>query len=153
MLVSDSIVCYVHKKTTKTSSSSLVALNSRALAALTRQKAYTFLQGDYVWHDPRHKKAWVSENAFCKGYWLPAIKATGLRYPPPYNTRHTYATMLLTSGARPVYVAKQMRRSVEVLPTTYERWLDGDRDDVEQQRLESLIEGVPELSLKKGKAP
>lgn len=153
MLVSDSIVCYVHKKTTKTSTSRLVSLNSRALAALTRQKSHTFLQGDYVWHDPRHNKAWVSENAFCKGYWLRAIRSTGLRYRPPYNTRHTYATMLLMSGARPAYVAKQMGHSVEVLLTTYARWLDGDRDDIEQQRLESFIEGVPEVSLKKEKAP
>lgn len=151
VLVSDSIVAKVHQTSTKTSSSRLVTLNTRALAALTAQKAHTYLQGDYVWHDPRHGSAWATENAFNKGFWLRALTATGVRHRPPYNTRHTYATMLLMAGARPAYVAKQMGHSVEVLLKDYARWLDGDRDDAEQQRLEAFIAIVPSVSLRKEK--
>lgn len=151
MLVSDSVVCKVHKKSTKTNKSRMVSLNSRAIATLTRQKKHTFMQGQYVWHDPRSNGPWATENAFCKGYWLRTLKATGVRYRPPYNTRHTYATMLLMAGAKPAYVAKQMGHSVEVLLANYARWLDGDRDEDEQQRLESFIKIVPGVSLKDSK--
>ncbi|CAB4126089.1 XerC Integrase [uncultured Caudovirales phage] len=152
MLVSESVVCQVHKKTTKTSRARLVALNSRALAALTRQKKHTYLAGDYVFHDPRSNAPWATENAFCKGYWLRALKATGVRYRPPYNTRHTYATMLLMAGARPAYVAKQMGHSVDVLLKNYARWLDDGHDDIEQRRLESFIAIVPGASPGKSKS-
>lgn len=152
MMVSESVVCQIHKQSTKTNRARLVTLNSRALAALTRQKKHTFLEGDYVFHDPRSHAAWATDNAFCKGYWLRALKATGVRYRKPYNTRHTYATMLLMAGAKPAYVAKQMGHSVDVLLTNYARWLDDGHDDIEQRQLETFISAVPGVSPRKTKS-
>lgn len=38
----------------------------------------------------------------------PTLKALGIRYRPPYNARHTYATMCLMAGMTPASIAKQL---------------------------------------------
>jgi integrase len=40
--------------------------------------------------------------------WLPALKKAGVRYRRPYQTRHTYASMMLTAGESPIWLANQM---------------------------------------------
>ena len=53
VLISESIVQGVRKERTKTSVTRIVILNSRALAALERQRAQTQLVGGPVFQDPR----------------------------------------------------------------------------------------------------
>jgi integrase len=36
------------------------------------------------------------------------FKKSGVRYRNPYQTRHTYASMMLTAGEHPMWVAQQM---------------------------------------------
>lgn len=127
------------RKDTKTKVARLVDMNSRALAALKRQKDHTFLAGGAVWLDPRYGTAWVDERAFRRSYWTPALKALGIRYRPPNNMRHTYATMLLMAGATPAYGASQMGHSIEMFLNTYARWIAGGSNDREQAKLESFI--------------
>jgi integrase len=83
------IVRGLEKNTTKTSTARHVLLNSRARAALLRQRALTQLAGDFVFLDPRYGKPWTEERAFRRSYWAPTLKALGLRYRRPYNTRHS----------------------------------------------------------------
>jgi len=42
---------------------------------------------------------------------VPAMKKSGVRYRYPYQTRHTYASIMLSPGEHPVWVAKQMEHS------------------------------------------
>jgi len=49
------------------------------------------LAGDFVFPDPRYGKPWTEERAFRRSYWEPTLKALGLRYRRPYNTRHMLA--------------------------------------------------------------
>jgi integrase len=47
-----------------------------------------------------------------------------VRYRYPYQTRHTYASMLLTAGEDPMWVARQMGHSDwGMIRKVYARWL------------------------------
>ncbi|OGB00826.1 MAG: integrase [Burkholderiales bacterium RIFCSPHIGHO2_12_FULL_61_11] len=145
--VSEAIVMKEQKDRTKTNQVRNVRLNSRALAALQRQAKHTRMVGEHVFNDPRYDKPWMDERAFRRSYWTPTLKRLGIRYRVPYQTRHTYATMMLMAGMTPAFCAKQMGHSVEVFLSTYAKWLGTDRDDAEMQRLEDSIK-VPAATLK-----
>jgi len=139
MTVREALVRGVEKGKTKTAVARNVILNSRALAALQRQKAHTLLAGQHVWLDPRYGAPWTEERAFRRSYWTPALKRLGIRYRPPNNMRHTYATMMLMAGRTPGWCARQLGHSVEMFLRTYSRWLDGQQDDREVAGLEAWL--------------
>lgn len=145
--VSEANVAGVQKNRTKTSYSRDVRLNSRALAAVNRQRKFTQVAGLHVFEDPRYGTPWSDERAYRRSYWTPALKALGIRYRVPYTTRHTYATMLLMAGMRPAFCAKQLGHSREVFDQNYALWIDGDRDEREMDLLETSLK-VPGASLK-----
>jgi integrase len=127
---------------TKTHSIRDVELNSRALAALNRQKAYTMLKEDgYVFHNPNTGRRWNSEQAQRRTNWIPTLKALGIRYRTQYNTRHTFATMNLMAGANPMWVSRQMgHKNMQMLLTTYARWIDGADKSKERSKIDALFE-------------
>ena len=100
-LVCESRIAGVEKSRTKTKVARTVHLNSRALAALQAK-------GGAVFHEPRSGHALDSAPDFQRVYWVPALKAAGVRYRRPYNCRHTYATLMLMSGRRAAFCAKQL---------------------------------------------
>lgn len=140
VLVAEAMVRGEHKDSTKTNVARSVRLNSRANAALQRQRAFTQTAGVEVFKDPRYGTPWVDERAFRRSYWTPALKLLGIRYRRPYNMRHTYATAMLMAGMTPAFCARQLGHSVEMFLRTYARWIDNQRDDAEMARLESSLE-------------
>lgn len=143
IVVVESVVGGEEKATTKTNSTRIVQLNSRARTAYTAQKAHTFMAGQHVFHDPRDGARWGGEPKF-RWYWVPTLKRLGIRHRRPYNTRHTYATMMLMAGMRPAFCAGQMGHSVEVFLRTYAKWIPGAGDAAEMAKLESSLI-VPQL--------
>lgn len=139
--VSQAIVRGEEKATTKTNVARAVRLNSRALAALKAQAKHTRMAGEHVFLDPRYDAPWLEERAFRRSYWTPALKALGIRYRPPYNTRHTYATIMLMAGMTPAFCASQLGHSVEMFLRTYAKWLNGGQNDLEMARMEAAISG------------
>lgn len=139
ILVTQAIVRGVEKDNTKTNTARHVALNSRALAALQRQRKHTQVGGAHVFLDPRYGTAWLEERAFRRSFWEPTLKRLAIRYRPPYNTRHSYATMMLMAGMRPAFCARQLGHSVEMFLRTYSKWLDGDQNALEMNRLEAAL--------------
>jgi integrase len=139
ILVTQAIVRGVEKDNTKTNTARHVALNSRALAALQRQRKHTQVVGAHVFLDPRYGTAWLEERAFRRSFWEPTLKRLAIRYRPPYNTRHSYATMMLMAGMRPAFCARQLGHSVEMFLRTYSKWLDGDQNALEMNRLETAL--------------
>jgi len=127
------------RDSTKTGNARVVDLNSRAMAALKRQKARTYMAGAHVFHNPRTGVRYDNENEFTKQAWKPVLKALQIRYRRPYNTRHTYATMMLMAGMTDAYCAAQLGHSVEMFHKKYAKWLNGDRNALEQSRLEAFI--------------
>lgn len=52
------------------------------------------------------------------------IKKAGVRYRNPYQTRHTYASMMLSAGENSLWVAKQMgHKDTEMIIKNYGRWI------------------------------
>lgn len=145
VIVSESVVGGLEKLTTKTHTARTLLLNSQSLGAVLAQKQHTFLAGQHVFNDPRDGARWGGEPKF-RWYWVPTLKRLGIRHRPPYNTRHTYATMMLMAGMRPAFCAGQMGHSVEVFLRTYAKWIPGAGDLAEMAKLESSLNLPQDLS-------
>jgi integrase len=101
-----------------------VQLDDAAYAALEGQKSWTLLQGNRVFHNPRTNLPLSDDQQIRKSLWLPAIKAAEVRYRNPYQTRHTFASTLLSSGANPWWVQEQMgHKTVEMIFKVYGKWI------------------------------
>ena len=70
--------------------------------------------------------------------WKPALQSLQIRYRPPYNTRHTSATMMLMAGINHAWAAKQHEHSIEIFLRTYSKWIDGDDKGNELAKMEAL---------------
>lgn len=139
LVISEALVAG-ERKGTKTSYEREVILNSRAMAALQRQRQHTQLKGEIVFPDPATGLPWSVQD-FLKHVWTPLLARLGIRYRRPYNMRHTYATLMLMAGMMPAFCAKQLGHSVSEFLKTYARWLDGAQNDVEMNRLETSLRG------------
>lgn len=95
-----------------------------AREALERQKAFTFSLGGQIFHNPKTNKPWDTDNQIRERAWMPAITAAGVPYRKPYQTRHTYASMLLSAGENPMWVAQQMGHADwAMIRKVYGRWI------------------------------
>ncbi|SFI30711.1 site-specific integrase [Nitrosomonas sp. Nm34] len=95
--------------------------------ALINQKQYTLLQGGKIFFNPRSGKPWTGDQQIRKLYWIQLLKCANVRYRNPYQTRHTFASMMLSAGENLAWVSQQMGHS-NVLITTqiYARWMPSD---------------------------
>lgn len=114
-----------------------VKLLAPAMAALKRQKEITFLRGGVVFRDPRTDEPWLGDEAIRQGPWKTAVKKSGVRYRRPYQTRHTYASMMLTAGEPLGWVAAQMGHTdLSMLARIYARWIKSATPDVGNKAVE-----------------
>lgn len=96
-------------KETKTKSGKReVTLQPQANEALLDQQAYTKQQNETVFHDPDTNQPWRNDQPIRKKIWISALKKANIRYRNPYQTRHTFASTLLSRGENPLWVAQQM---------------------------------------------
>lgn len=79
-----------------------------ALDALLDQKQYTLIKNKEIFQNPRTGERWNGDQAIRKTLWSPALKKAKVRYRRPYQTRHTYASMMLTAGESIAWLANQM---------------------------------------------
>lgn len=136
---------------TKTGATRTVLLNARAMQAIERQKAHTYLAGNNVFLDPGTGKPWAYEQNFRKRYWTPTLKALGIRYRRAYYCRSTYATICLMAGANPAFVAQQLGHGLDVFFRDYAKWINADQDRSELDKIERQIRSFrPELTPKAG---
>jgi hypothetical protein len=71
-----------------------------------------------------------------------AMTDLGLRARRQYNCRHTYATMCPMSGMNPAFIATQLGHSVQILLSTYARWINASTDWGELGKLEKSLIGT-----------
>ena len=126
-------------KAVKTGEERDVDLSPRALTALTRMKKHTFMLRAEVFQNPVTGRPWHDERSQREHYWNPALLRCGIRRRRAYATRHTYATRMVMGGAKPAYVANQLGHSLQVLYTTYARWIDGADKGGEASKLASIL--------------
>lgn len=113
------------EKTTKTKSGlRTIDLQPQALDALNQQAPFTQNLNKWVFHDPNHNTRWKNENPMRKRVWVPALKRACLEYRNPYQSRHTFASMMLSNGKNPMWVAQQMGHSDwGMIRKVYGRWI------------------------------
>lgn len=107
-----------------------VLLLPPARAALVAQKPYSFIAGGRVFQRPVALVPWTHPSEIQREAWAPALKRAGVRYRIPYQTRHTYASMLLMAGERPLWVAQQMGHvDVEMIYRVYATWIPDPKQE------------------------
>lgn len=105
------------------------------IEALEDQKQYTFMRkpvdcGQFgslrpVFYNPYTNDVWMDDQQFRKGFWIPLLRKTGVRYRYPYQMRHTYASTLISFGEAPEWVAKQMGHiDTTMVRKRYAKWLE-----------------------------
>ncbi|MHA1185104.1 Arm DNA-binding domain-containing protein [Enterobacter ludwigii] len=101
-----------------------VELTEEAMKALNDQKPFTFMKDGCVFEDPKTCKPWASADAIRKKAWVPTLRKAGIRYRNPYQTRHTYATRLISRGVNLFWLSTQMgHKGPEMLFRHYGRYL------------------------------
>lgn len=130
---------------TKTKTSREVLLNDRAIKALEKARPLTAARSDYVFAPEGsgdRTELFIRSETGPKRYWLSALRKLGIRHRRMYDTRHTYATMCLMSGMNPAFIAAQLGHSVQVLLSTYAKWISSPSDWAELEKLDKLESGT-----------
>lgn len=100
-----------------------VKLLDPARLALEDQKKLTYLADNEIFLNPNTGKPWGGDLTI-RTAWTTILKRAGVRYRRPYQTRHTYASMMLTAGESPIWVAGQMGHAdTGMIYRTYGRWI------------------------------
>lgn len=100
-----------------------LALLEPALDALKKQRPLTQYQ-ENVFLNPNYMMPWTGDKPIRETAWRPALKLANVRYRYPYQTRHTYASMMLSAGENPLWVAGQMGHAdVTMIFKKYGRWI------------------------------
>lgn len=111
-----------------------VKLLPPALAALNNQKAHTFLMGAQIFMDDG-KPFTGAEHVWRN--WKRALQRSGVRYRNPYQTRHTYASLMLSAGENINWLSKQMGHSnVMITLHHYARFI---QDEADQHGLKAVL--------------
>jgi integrase len=74
--------------------------------ALLAQKAFSYLAGNFVFLDAKQRP--VDQELFRQKVWVPMLKRLGIRYRPPYQMRHTFATLAISAGENINWVARML---------------------------------------------
>ncbi|WP_428718545.1 Arm DNA-binding domain-containing protein [Undibacterium curvum] len=116
-----------------------VKLLGPALDAIIAQKQFTYLAGKEVFQNPATGERWAGDQPIRKRMFEPLLKKAKVRYRNPYQTRHTYASMMLSAGEHPMWVAKQMGHADwTMIARVYGKWMP-DADTGAGSRAESLF--------------
>lgn len=129
-----------------------VKLLAPALAALNAQKSLTFLaQADGpVFINPTTRERYAGSHQIYR-VWQTALKRAGVRYRRPYQTRHTYASMMLSAGEHPMWVAKQMGHADwTMIARVYGRWMPSADDSSGAKAVEKFAGDAGKFA---GKSP
>jgi len=122
--VQSASVAGVTKGTKTKAGTRKIELTDEAMLALASQRVFSFMKDAAVFEDPKTGKAWANADAIRKKAWVPTLRKGGIRYRNPYQTRHTFATRLISRGANLFWLAAQMgHKGPEMLFRHYGRYL------------------------------
>jgi len=127
-----------------------VKLLAPAIEALAAQKSHTYLAGGIIFMNPYHNAPWEGDQAIREGAWKFALKKAGLRYRNPYQTRHTYASMMLSAGESPIWLAQQMGHSdTAMIFRNYGRWIESANANSGNKAV-AMFAAIKDTELKNG---
>lgn len=111
----------------------VIDLLPRALNALQRQRQFTYFQGANVFCRWQSLEPYASHDQF-RLRWITILNKAGVRHRPLRQSRHTYASHMLSSGERELYVANQMGHKGTSLLDVYATWVDEWKGDYQEKR-------------------
>lgn len=128
----------------KTKHNRHVLLNRQALNALREAMPLTKARSPYVFAPAvfPEDEPYIHTTSTTTDYFHDALKALKIRRRRQYDTRHTYATMCLMAGLNPAFIANQLGHSVQMLLSTYAKWLNSTSDFAELDKLENRQVGT-----------
>lgn len=105
-----------------------VILLPAALESLQNQKQYSLEKGEFVFVRMKQRGELI-DYEHLERPWKYILKLAGVHYRNPYQTRHTYASQLLSGGENPLFVAQQMgHKTTEMVMRHYGRWVEQAED-------------------------
>ncbi|MNZ19120.1 putative prophage phiRv2 integrase [compost metagenome] len=126
----------IHERV-KTKNERTVLLNQHALHALNVAEPLTKMRGEFIFVPSEGKSPFIASDSTTKEYLLKALARLKIRRRRQYDTRHTYATMCIMAGMNPAFIANQLGHSVQMLLSTYAKWLNSTSDWTELGKLEN----------------
>jgi integrase len=127
--VREAIVSNKTKQPKTASGNRTVFLNERSRNALVRHKKLSTTANGLVFYDDRNPGKALNDQKIRKRYWTPALISAGIKYRPPYQTRHTFASQMLQSGKKPAWVAAQLGHSNAAITfARYARWIPNNEN-------------------------
>ncbi|KAF1004379.1 MAG: putative defective protein IntQ [Pseudomonas sp.] len=119
----------------KTKSVRDVLLNDQAMHALSVARELAAPGARFVFPPADGSSEWVKSDSTAKKYFLGSLTRLGIRRRRQYDCRHTCATMCLMSGMNPAFIANQLGHSVQMLLSTYAKWINSTSDWAELSKL------------------
>lgn len=105
--INENIVCHEEKKPKTSSGTRSVLILPKAEEALKEQFKFTGNLNKYVFHHPKFNQPWKDDQQI-RNCWKKLFKDRKVKYRYPYQTRHTYASTLLSNGENIAWLATQM---------------------------------------------
>jgi len=99
-------------------------LHEKAFSALKAQLKLNTGSQERIFLNPKTNQPWRDDHAIYHHCWQPAVKRSGVKFRTQYNTRHTYASTMLTENRPIAWVARQLGHSdITMTLRTYARWI------------------------------
>lgn len=100
----------------------VIQLTDRVIEALEKHRCSVDEALKFVFTNAQ--KRHLNYAVVARSIWYPAIEKAGLKRRNPYQTRHTYATLLLSAGESPEWIANQMgHTTTTMLFRVYSRYV------------------------------
>lgn len=117
-------------KTTKTAAGIRnIKLFGFAIDALEGQQEFRSNEYDEVFLHPKTLKPWIDDAQIRKTAWYPLLENAHIEKRNPYQTRHTFASLMLTAGEDPFWVSRQLgHKNLQMTLKRYARWINDVND-------------------------
>ncbi|WP_454735459.1 Arm DNA-binding domain-containing protein [Cupriavidus necator] len=103
-----------------------IELIAPARDAIERLKEVSYGKSRYVVTKPHSKDRYSDSNSWSNA-WQRVIAKAEVTRRNSYQTRHTFASLLLSQGENPLWVARQMgHKNTEMIFKRYGRWISSD---------------------------
>lgn len=104
-----------------------IEMNEHSQAALENQSNNFGHGKGYVFRDSATMNIPFDDQKIRKRIWKPALEKAGIKYREPYQTRHTFASMMLMQQKTPFWVSRQMgHASPTQTYKSYARWIENE---------------------------
>ena len=92
-------------------------------ALKTQKKIYDQFGGDYFFCSANGKQ--IHPSNLRRRIWIPALEEAGLEVREMKQTRHSFATISLSSGKNPLWIAKVMgHRNTDMVIKVYAKYVE-----------------------------